>query len=254
MKPYTVFAQFYDTIMEEVPYHDWVDYLEKLFTIYGVQGKRVLDLACGTGSLSCILASRGYQVIGLDLSSTMLSMARKKGRGEENPRYVQGDMRDFSLEENVHMVISTHDSLNYMHSEEDLFSVFSSVYRALYPKGLFIFDVNTIDGLKRMGSGTRLKEGDGFYCFWVDTYNHETCQWQIHLTFFIRQDNGTYDKEEETHLETAYSLTSFNRLLEKAGFTICDVYREYTLKKAREGDGSYRYVFVCMKGGEYEDQ
>lgn len=250
MKPYTVFAKFYDTIMEGIPYYEWADYLEGLFPIYGAKGKRILDLACGTGSVSRIFASRGYQVIGLDRSSAMLSMAEKKRRDEGNPLYVLGDLRSFSLEKQVNIAISTHDSLNYILNEEDLFSVFSSVYMALYPKGLFIFDVNTIEGLKRMGSETHLKEGPGFYCFWKDTFHEANHLWQVDLTFFVKKGDGTYYKEKETHLERAYPLSLMQRLLERAGFFVAAVYRSYSLDKAAEGDGAYRYVFVCVKGEE----
>lgn len=249
MKPYTILALFYDKIMEGIPYEDWVEYLEELFSIHKVKGDKILDLACGTGSLASILAERGYQVIGLDLSLEMLELAQKKRHLKENPTYLKGDMRRFTLDSKVDMVISTHDSINYIHSEKDLSSVFSSVYRALHPQGFFLFDMNSIAGLKRMNSHTSLYEGEGFYCFWRDSYLDDPPLWRIQLSFFMEQEDGTYYKEEEIHEERAYPLETLIRILEEVGFIIKAVYQGYTFREVKEGDDPYRYFFVCERGG-----
>lgn len=247
MKAYTTFARFYDSIMEGINYQDWASYLERLFQLHNSPGKEVLDLACGTGSLTCILAKRGYQALGLDLSPVMIEKAREKARGLKNISFTEGDMRSFSLEKKFDLIICLYDSLNYMLEEEDLSLVFSSCYQSLYQGGLFIFDVNTRDRFRRVKPGTCLYEGDGFYCFWKDNLYLEPLLWQVDLTFFVRQEDGTYVKEEETHLERAYSRDLLSSLLQKAGFQVLAIYRDYTLQKVEEYETASRYFFVARK-------
>lgn len=250
-KPYTVFAHYYDAIMEGISYGDWVCYLEKLLQRHQAPGRRILDLACGTGSVSLILAQRGYHVVGLDLSWAMIEEARKKERGDLDLTFRTGDMRHFHLEERVDTIISLYDAVNYMLEEEDLYRVFTSCYGALNPDGLYIFDVNTRHRLRQVDPGTCLYEGDGFFCFWKDIIYPEPLIWQVDLTFFVEQGDGTYCKYQEIHRERAYSRDVLSRILQDVGFTLLSIYGDYTLCPVQEEGPISRYFFVGRKGEEH---
>lgn len=247
MDPYTVLARFYDDIMAGVSYQDWTCYIEGLLERHQSPGKGILDLACGTGSVSFLLAQRGYQVLGLDLSWHMIQEAEKKNT-EFLVTFLQGDMRSFHLPEKVDAIISLYDSVNYMLQEEDLYQVFHSCYEALNPGGLFIFDVNTRDRLRQVKPGTCLYEGDGYYCFWKDILYPQPLIWQVDLTFFVQEEGGFYSKYEETHRERAYSQAVLSRILQEVGFSIPAIYRDYTFSQVQDGEFCARYFFVGKRG------
>ena len=139
MQPYTGFASVYDLFMDNVPYEEWTDYVVHLLKKYGVEQGIVLELGCGTGSMTSRLSARGYDMIGIDSSEEMLSIAREKSSGKEDILYLCQDMRNFELYGTVAAVVSVCDSMNYILTEEDLLEVFRLVNNYLDPRGIFIF-------------------------------------------------------------------------------------------------------------------
>ena len=144
MEAYTSFARVYDTFMDNVPYKEWADYLGKILKEYGIDDGLVLDLGCGTGSMTEMLASSGYDMIGVDNSEEMLGEAMEK-RAESGHEilYLEQDMREFELYGTVRAIVSVCDCMNYITEEDDLFTVFKLVNNYLDPDGIFIFDMNT---------------------------------------------------------------------------------------------------------------
>lgn len=144
MQPYTGFASVYDMFMDNVPYDEWTDYVVHLLNKYGVEKGLVLELGCGTGSMTERLSSKGYDMIGIDSSEDMLAIAREKSiENGNNILYLCQDMREFELYGTVAAVVSVCDSMNYILNEEDLLKVFRLVNNYLDPKGVFIFDLDT---------------------------------------------------------------------------------------------------------------
>lgn len=145
MEAYTSFARVYDTFMDNVPYKEWADYLGKILKEYGIDDGLVLDLGCGTGSMTEMLASSGYDMIGVDNAEEMLEIAmEKKVESGHDILYLLQDMREFELYGTVRAVISACDSVNYITDDEDLTEVFRLVNNYLDPgNGLFVFDFNT---------------------------------------------------------------------------------------------------------------
>ena len=144
MEAYTSFAQVYDLFQDNVPYQEWCVYLTGLLREQGVKDGLVLDLGCGTGSLTRLLARSGYDMIGVDNSGEMLQIAMDKGQGmEEDILYLMQDMREFELYGTVRAVVSICDSMNYLLEYKDLVQVFRLVNNYLDPGGVFIFDLNT---------------------------------------------------------------------------------------------------------------
>ena len=156
MEAYTDFARVYDTFMDETPYEEWCEFLVTLLQRYEIKEEitdanllqeknSILDLGCGTGTLTQLLAEKGYDMIGVDNSEEMLQIAiEKREQSGLDILYLLQDMREFELYGTVGAVISVCDSLNYLLSEEELLTVFRLVYNYLYPQGVFIFDFNTV--------------------------------------------------------------------------------------------------------------
>ena len=155
MDAYTSFAEVYDMFMDNIPYEDWCGYLTSLLKEYVINDGLVLDLGCGTGTLTELLAKEGYDMIGVDVSEDMLQEAIEKRAESGLPiLYLLQDMREFELYGTVRAVVSICDSLNYILDYDDLAHVFLLVNNYLDPKGMFIFDLNTEAKFQAMGSET----------------------------------------------------------------------------------------------------
>lgn len=142
MEAYTSFASVYDIFMDNIPYEEWAEYLSRLLAEYEVTDGIVLDLGCGTGTLTELMAARGFDMIGVDYSEEMLEIAmEKRAESGRDILYLLQDMREFELYGTVRAVISICDSLNYITEEAELEEVFRLVNNYLDPEGVFIFDL-----------------------------------------------------------------------------------------------------------------
>ena len=144
MEAYTSFASVYDTFMDNIPYEEWAEYITKLLKEYKIADGLVLDLGCGTGSMTELLAKAGYDMIGIDNAEEMLEIAmEKRAVSGHDILYLLQDMREFELYGTVRAIVSVCDSINYILEEEELLEVFRLVNNYLDPKGMFVFDFNT---------------------------------------------------------------------------------------------------------------
>ena len=157
MDAYTSFAECYDMFMDNVPYEEWSQYLQSLLAEYGVKEGNVVDLGCGTGKITRLLADAGYDMIGVDLSEDMLSIAVNE---EETQRilYLHQDMQELELYQEADAMVSICDSMNYIVEEEGLLEVFRRVNQYLRAGGVFIFDLNTIYKYKEVLGETTICE------------------------------------------------------------------------------------------------
>ncbi|HHX11558.1 MAG TPA: class I SAM-dependent methyltransferase, partial [Clostridiales bacterium] len=223
MGQYTSFAAVYDMFMDNVPYDQWTDYLVHLLNKYGIHEGLILELACGTGSMTRRLSNKGFDMIGIDSSEEMLTIARDKSADKDSSiLYLCQDMREFELFGTVAAVVSVCDSMNYITSEEDLLDIFKLVNNYLDPKGLFIFDLDTEYAYKEIIADQTIAESREEGCFiWENTYYEEEMINQIDLTLFIpaeeKNSNNLFVRQEETHYRRAYSIDTIKRLIEKAG-------------------------------------
>lgn len=227
---YTNFAAVYDVFMDETPYQQWSEFLIKLLEKYQVKEEElVLDLGCGTGTLTELLATAGYDMIGIDNAEEMLAIAmEKKQQSQLEILYLLQDMRELELYGTVKAVISICDSLNYLLEEEDLLETFSLVNNYLDPSGIFIFDFNTIYKYETVIGDTTIAENRENCSFIWENYYHE--QEEINeydLTIFVKREqsqeesskkeDGCYDKFTETHLQRGYTLQRMKDLIAKSG-------------------------------------
>ena len=224
---YVGFAAVYDLFMDNVPYEKWRDRIVELLKEYGVKDGLVLDLGCGTGTMTELLAEAGYDMTGVDISEEMLELAaEKRFASGHDILYLLQDMRDFELYGTVKAVVSVCDSVNYITEEADLLQVFRLVNNYLDPKGIFLFDLNTVYKYETLlGENTIAENREEGSFIWENYYDPEEMLNQYDLTLFIRQKGGLYKRYEETHFQRAYSEEQIRSLVKEAGMEllrICD--------------------------------
>lgn len=219
-KPFGPFARFYDRFMlRYVDYQDWVDYVVRIFGRFKVEPKRLLDVACGTGIPSLLLARRGYEVVGVDRSREMLAELERK-RGDLPVTTLAADVTDFRLDEPCDAAISLYDSINYLLSEDDLLACFRCVRQAVKPGGLFVFDMNTVYSLSVFwGSRVAPRRAGGINSIWNNSFDPRTKVSTLKLTFWEEAADGTPGEAfHEVHRERAYKRSEVKRCLKSAGF------------------------------------
>lgn len=250
MASYESFARVYDLFMDNIPYEEWCEYLHGLLKKYGVEDGLVLELGCGTGSMTELLASRGYDMIGVDNSPEMLDIAlEKRDESGQEILYLLQDMRGFELYGTVKAVVSVCDSINYITEEEDLLEVFKLVNNYLDPGGILIFDMNTIYKYRELLSDNVIAENREESSFiWDNWYDEEERINEYELTLFIQNEDGLYKKYEEMHYQKAYEIEQVCHLIEQAGLKLEAVYDAFTENAPKKR--SERVYFVareCMK-------
>ena len=214
---YSALAPFYDSLMVDVDYGAFADYITSLFSHTDRKIERILDIGCGSGSLTIELEKRGYRMIGADISSEMLALADRKSRDAGfNIQYVCRDMRDITLANKVDAVVSCLDSINYL--THGLNRCFRSVFDCLNSGGLFIFDVNTPEKFRTVyGQHDYLLENEGVTLAWQNDFNEESKICEFYLSFFIEQPDGSYIRRDETQYERMYSYPEIRAALLRAG-------------------------------------
>ncbi len=228
MASYEQFALIYDWALNELPYEQWIKYLEALFEKFEVEPNLVLDLGCGTGSVTNLLSSKGYEMIGVDLSYDMLAVAREKAKELElDVTYINQDMTELDLFGTIDCVISVGDSLNYIVDEEDLLEVFKKVNLFLNPGGLFIFDMNTIYKFKEaLGNQTYAENHEDYAYIWENYFYEEDQMNEYEVSIFIKNELGSFDKTTEVHYERGYEPDKIIELIEKSGLKLEAVYHD----------------------------
>ena len=219
MEAYSDFSYVYDTFMDETPYEEWCEFLTETLKTAGIKDGLVLDLGCGTGTMTELLAQKGYDMIGVDMSDQMLGIAmEKKEQSGNNILYLQQDMREFELYGTVRAVVCVCDSVNYLLEEEDLLETFELVNNYLYPEGLFIFDFNTVYKYAEVIGDTTIAENREDCSFiWENYYEEEDQINEYDLTIFVREEDDRYRKFTETHYQRGYTFETMKALVEEAG-------------------------------------
>ena len=217
MNSYETLSEYYDRFTDDVGYEEWADFFERLFEREGVKPSLVLDLACGTGSLTRILAQRGYDMIGADASPEMLMQALQNTLDcEPRPLLLNQRMEELDLYGAVDACLCCLDSVNYVTEPEALQTAFERVHTFLNPDGLFVFDINTPEKFARIDGESYVREDDGVFCVW-----------------------------QETHEERIYEPAQLTAMLEQAGFTEIKTYGDQSFAPVQGGED--RIYFTARK-------
>ena len=229
MEAYSEFAGVYDMFMDNIPYREWGEYLIDLLKEYEINDGLLLDLGCGTGTMTEILSEAGYDMIGVDNADEMLNIAiSKREQSGHDILYLNQDMREFELYGTVRGIVSICDSINYITEEDDLLQVFKLVNNYLDIGGLFIFDLNTEYKYRQIGDATIAENSEEGSFIWENNYYEEDMINEYDLTLFIRGEDGRYDRYMENHLQRAYPLDRVKELIEEAGLEFVTAYDAFT--------------------------
>lgn len=252
MDAYTGFAAVYDTFMDNIPYEEWCEYLCELLQEQGIYGGLLLDMGCGTGSLTELLSSRGYDMIAIDNSEDMLQIAmEKRDESGQNILYLLQDMRELELYGTVGAVVSICDSMNYLTEYDDLVKVMRLVNNYLDPGGIFIFDMNTIYKYQSMlGESTIAENREECSFIWDNHYDSDTMLNEYDLALFVEEDQGLYRKYEEVHVQKAYSPETVKQAIAEAGMEFVAAYDAFT--KNPPEDSGERFYMIAREQGKKE--
>lgn len=257
---YRAIARVYDRLNDEIDYRAWADFNEKIFdNCLDKRPQIVLDLACGTGSMTLEMARRGYDMIGIDGSEDMLSVAYSRALTEiadsNRPLYLLQDMREFELYGTVGAVLCCLDSINYLTEEDDVNKCFSCVHNYLDPDGLFVFDVNSPYKFETVyGDNDYILEDEAedesgkysVYCGWQNRYDRKTGICDFYLSLFEEAD-GFYRRSDEHQRERCYSAKKLKEMLKNNGFELVGLYGGYDMSEPKEDCERYYIVARAKK-------
>ena len=246
MNAYHTLAASYDRLTGDVDYAGVVDFYQQILEKEDCHPTTAVDLACGTGSVTLLLAKMGLQVTGVDLSEDMLTVACQKAQEQGvTPIFVCQALQELRLARGVDLAVCALDSLDYILDPEDCKTAIARVFRALNPGGIFIFDVNTPEKLRAMDGQVFLDEDDDVYCVWRGEFdeNSNICSYGMDL---FQREGERWQRSYEEHREYAYSVEQLTAYLKAAGFTRIRVYADRRFEAP--GSGEQRIYFSARKG------
>lgn len=245
---YEKFAYLYDELMKDVPYEEWVQFIDKEAREYGITGKKLLDLACGTGELSTRLAEEGYEVTGVDLSTAMLTVAREKAERKGHSLFlVEQDMSELEGLGEYDIIGIFCDSLNYLPAEKDVIRTFERVQLHLKQGGLFLFDVHSLYKMNALFlDQTYAYNGEEISYIW-QCYEGEHAHSVEHELTFFKLDHTTdqYDRYDELHRQRTFPTEQYEKWLLDSGFELLRVTADFC--DAKPGEQSERIFFTTRK-------
>lgn len=245
---YGIFSSVYDILTENVEYERIAHKICSLLHKNGVNGGLLLDLGCGTGTLSFLLEKKGYDIIGVDASEDMLMVANEKKYDENSSAmFLCQKGEELDLYGTIDCAVSSLDTINHIDSLQKIEKAFSLVSLFMNMGGIFIFDMNTpYKHEKILGNNTFVYDMDEVYCVWQNSFDKEDCTTTIDLDFFIKnEDDDGYERYSESFCEFSYSVEDIIKIIEKTGFTLLEMFDDYS--DIMPGDKTERITFVCKK-------
>ncbi|MEH7251383.1 class I SAM-dependent methyltransferase [Neobacillus niacini] len=245
---YEHFAYLYDELMQDAPYDEWVRFVKEKLQTYQVDGKNLLDLACGTGELSVRFAKEGFSVTGVDLSADMLAVAQAKAQEEglQIPFFEQ-NMANLEGHGEFDVIGIFCDSLNYLRSDEDVLHTFTSTYEHLKESGIFIFDVHSTYKISDVFIDQTFASTDDYVSYIWNSFSGELPDSVEHeLSFFVLDEQtGKYDRFDELHYQRTYPIQQYSDWLAETGFELLEICADFETKEPQLN--SERIFFIARK-------
>lgn len=250
MQEYTDFASVYDELMDETPYEKWCENIVSELDRYGINDGLVLELGCGTGSMTQLLAKRGFDMIGVDCAQEMLNIAcQKRESSGLDILYLNQDMREFELYGTVRAVVCVCDSVNYLLEDDDIIECFRLVNNYLDPKGIFFFDFNTRYKYETViGDSVIAENREDCSFIWENYFDADSGVNEYDLTIFKQEENGLFSRFQEVHCQRGYTLEEMQYFIEAAGLKFVRAYDADTLEAVT--DESERIYCVSREYGK----
>lgn len=247
MSAYEGLARYYDGLTADVDYQAWLDWYRLWFSRSRVPVGIVLDLACGTGTLTCMLAEQGYSMIGTDLSAEMLAEAMEKAYDLEceAPIFLNQSADELDLFGTIDACVSSLDSVNYITDEAVLREAFHRVHTFLMPDGYFLFDIIAPAWLEKLDGELFVDENEDVFCAWRASFDPDDQILTYGMDLFER-DGDVWYREQEEHEERAWTVQQLTALLTDSGFAQVQVFGGMQERPATDGDR--RLCFVCVNG------
>lgn len=245
MNAYQSLAASYDALTYDVPYEKVLQFCKRLFVRFGCKPRSVLDLACGTGSLSVLLSEEGFRVFGVDCAEQMLTEAAQKSADMENPPFfILQKMQNLHLAQPVDAAVCCLDSINYVTKPADVLKTFRRVYECLNAGGVFVFDINSPYKLRGLNGQVFLDETEDVYCVWRCDFSEKKriCHYGIDMFTF---DGAAWQRSCEEHLEYAYTPEELTQYLREAGFSKIEVFGDRVLRAPKQDE--LRIWFAAKK-------
>lgn len=249
MGGYGDFAFYYDALTDNVGYEERCDYICSLLSENGINKGILLDLACGTGSLSVLLAKKGFEVVGVDASEDMLSIAQSKlYETGTDAIFLCQKMQELDLFGTIDAAVCTLDSINHLTDENDVKETLKRVALFMNDGGIFVFDVNTVYKHKEvLGNNTFVYDMEDVFCVWQNSFDEKDCTTDVCLDIFEKDEDESYVRTTEEFSERGYELEDISAWLSEVRFEVIGIYDELT--KNPVNDKTQRAVFVCKKHG-----
>lgn len=238
--PYTSIAKIYDYLMEDIDYKIWMDLIEEIFTHFEAKPKTILELGCGTGNICAELESRGYKMTGIDLASEMIDFAKTK---IQSVNFQVADMRDFHFEEKFDAVLCLFDSINYVHTLEEILQVLDKTYEVLKEGGIFIFDISTeLNSIQNFNGYYEAGEFEGIQYTFESFYLRSE---KMHLNEITLELPGHPETFVEKHFQKVFKTKEMQELVENSKFEVLGIFDGFEIEEAAKE--SERVNFVLRK-------
>lgn len=230
MIAYQQFAQIYDRLMQDIPYDAYVEWVEQ--SVGDLKQLKVLDLGCGTGTLSHAMAERGAIVSGVDLSSQMIEVAKER---YPSIQFSEGAMQDLNLGDTYDVIVCAIDALNYVTNWEEVIMTFQKVYQHLKPEGRFLFDVHSLEKMAILYEESPFTYDDGDVTYiWETDAGSQTYEIISRLLFYVKSKEGQFERFEEEHIQRTHEVANYARALQETGFTIETITADFEWESPHE--------------------
>ena len=244
---YTDFAYIYDRLMKpDVNYEHVADFIENIFTEFDKDPKLIADLACGTGNVTVPLAKRGYEMIGVDISEQMLSVAREKAADENaDILFLNQDISKLDLYGTCDAFLCMIDGINYIIEPKKIEYLFKRIKTCfLNPGGIVIFDISTRHKLENViGNNTFIHDEEDVFYSWENKFVKKFNLSKMYLNFFCKQNDGKYKRFYEEHLQRGHEVAELKSALKRAGFLKIETFDGFSFNQPTVD--SERVVFVA---------